>query len=384
MALQVTRIAVDNFKSLEGFELNLAKFVCLVGLNGAGKSTVLQCFDFLARQCQGDIEGWLTNRNWSASDLNSRLTHKSNIDFEVDLSPEAGQVLHWEASFNRKELRCTRESITFNGQQLLKVEDGQLMVASENATARRIDFTYQGSVLSQLKEAQLPPMLKDFKYFFQKNIQALDMLSPALLRQRTRHAKGGLGMGGESLSAYLHEIGPGERTIITSKLKEAYPHLGGINVVSMKSGWKKLQITELYTGRALSTEARHVSDGLLRMLAVFSQLNRPSSFMLLDEIENGINPELIELLLDSLVQSRHQVMVTTHSPMILNYLEDDTARQGVIYLYKTPEGHTRAVRLFSIPSMAEKLTAMGPGEAYEDTILTQLGAEINDMRGGKA
>jgi predicted ATP-binding protein involved in virulence len=98
--------------------------------------------------------------------------------------------------------------------------------------------------------------------------------------------------------------------------------------------------------------------------------------LLLDEIENGINPELIEFLVDSLVQAPPQVLVTTHSPMVLNYLEDKIAILGVIYLYKEQNGATQAVQLFDIPSMREKLTVMGPGEVYEDTLLTQLTEEI--------
>jgi len=381
--MKLTRIKIDNFKSLVDFELNLSKFTCLIGLNGVGKSTALQCFDFLAQQCKGDIQGWLDIRHWSASELSSRLTYKSNIDFAVSLEGGDAVQLEWSSSFNRKELRCTRESITINGRQILKVEDGYFSVSEGTpvASQKQIDFSYQGSILSQLRETHLPGNLLEFKRFF-RHVHALDMLSPELLRQRTRNSESGLGIGGESLSAFLHELGMKRQSEITEKLKQAYPQLLSVDVTSLRSGWKKLDITEKYIGRALSTEARHVSDGLLRMLAMFSQLGNEQGFILLDEIENGINPELIEFLLDSLVQSPHQVMVTTHSPLILNYLEDNVAKQGVVYLYKTPEGLTRAVPFFSIPSMAEKLTVMGPGEAYEDTRLVELQDEINSITKG--
>jgi ABC-type lipoprotein export system ATPase subunit len=376
--MRVTRIKIDNFKSLVDFELSLSKFSCLVGLNGSGKSTVLQCFDFLAQQCKGDIQAWLDIRHWSAADLNSRLSHKSNIDFTVDLKDDAGREMRWSCSFNRKELRCTREGITVNGRQILKVEDGCCSVSAEGhpVSQKQIDFFYQGSILSQLKETHLPRCLLEFKHFILQ-IHALDMLSPELLRQRTRFSEGGLGIGGESLSAFLHEIGIKKRAEITNKLKKAYPQLLNIDVDSLRSGWKKLYITEQFSGKRISTEARHVSDGLLRMLAIFTQVIEETSFILLDEIENGINPELIELLIDTLVQSPHQVMVTTHSPLILNYMNDDIAQQGVVYLYKSPEGYTRAVHFFIIPSMAKKLTVMGPGEVYEDTRLFELQDEIN-------
>jgi predicted ATPase len=81
--MKIQHIKVDNFKSLVNFELPLAKFSCLVGLNSSGKSTVLQFFDFLSQQVRGDLSGWLKKRQWESSDLNSKLTHKRNISFEV-------------------------------------------------------------------------------------------------------------------------------------------------------------------------------------------------------------------------------------------------------------------------------------------------------------
>ncbi|WP_373548049.1 AAA family ATPase [Chamaesiphon sp.] len=60
--MKTKHIKVDNFKSLINFELSLAKFSCLVGLNGSGKSTVLQFFDFLSQQVIGDLSGCNTVR----------------------------------------------------------------------------------------------------------------------------------------------------------------------------------------------------------------------------------------------------------------------------------------------------------------------------------
>lgn len=163
-------------------------------------------------------------------------------------------------------------------------------------------------------------------------------------------------------------------------MSECYPHLKNLDISAMRSGWKKLTIHETFQTGTLKTEARHVADGFLRMLAVFAQLSKKQSLLLLDEIENGINLELIEFLVDSLVEAHPQVLITTHSPMVLNYLEDSIAIEGVVYLYKNPEGKTQAVRIFDIPSMGKKLSVMGPGEAYEDTLLTQLADEIATLK----
>jgi hypothetical protein len=73
-----------------------------------------------------------------------------------------------------------------------------------------------------------------------------------------------------------------------------------------------------------------------------------------------------------LLAAPQQVMVTTHSPMILNYLPDDVAKESVILLYKTRQGITRCKRYFDIPATAHKLKALAPGEVFVDTDLTTL------------
>ncbi|WP_198016362.1 AAA family ATPase [Coleofasciculus chthonoplastes] len=385
MDMRISHLRVDNFKSLVDFDLPLAKFNCLVGLNGSGKSTVLQFFYFLSQQVKGELDDWLKKRQWEASDINSKLTRKNNIYFEACLLHNEGFEIKWSASFNRTTLRCTAERIDWNNNLILKVEDGKYNIWAltkqerENKLSGTITFDYQGSLLSQIKESQLTRQTLEIKKFFEE-INALDLLAPELLRQRTREATNSLGLGGERLSAFLYEIGAAKRDDIRQTITEIYPTIKQIDVERLRYGWKKIIIEEKFQNNLLKTEARHVADGFLRMLAILAQLSKEQSFLLLDEIENGINPELIEFVVDSLVQSPPQVLVTTHSPMILNYLEDDIAIAGVIYLYKTPNGSTQAVRLFDIPSMREKLTVMAPGEVYEDTLLTQLDQEINNLK----
>ena len=60
--MQIEQFKVNNFKSLVDFQLDMPKFTCLIGLNGAGKSTVLQFIDFLGQQVRGNMKGWLEGR----------------------------------------------------------------------------------------------------------------------------------------------------------------------------------------------------------------------------------------------------------------------------------------------------------------------------------
>src|SRR5258708_169886 len=108
--LRIAKIKVENFKSLVDFEIELPKFSCLIGLNGAGKSTVLQFLDFLSQLVHGDMTDWLSERKWKPSDLRSKLTKKVNIEFSVHFSDEHGKSSgRWEASYNPVQNRCTHE-----------------------------------------------------------------------------------------------------------------------------------------------------------------------------------------------------------------------------------------------------------------------------------
>lgn len=384
--MRIEFIKANNFKSLVNFELLLAPFTCLIGLNGSGKSTVLQFVDFLAQLARGDLRGWLAERNWRRGELNSGLLTEKRITFTVilDGDPLPGRIT-WTAWFNPNLLRCTTESIQ-TPRAALRVHEGVYRILTreypdaelETRHSGDIAFSYEGSILSQLRPSLLPSPLLEFKNYLTA-IQSPILLSPQYLRSRARESGGTLGLGGEKLSAYLSEMSPSRRHRLTEALKEVYKHLEQIETSSLRAGWKKLEIVESFNGKKLRTEARHVNDGLLRLAAILAELQSDRPLLLFDEIENGINPELVEFLVTRMLSAEQQVLVTTHSPLILNYLTDEQASASVVYLYKKQTGETGAVRFFSIPSLAEKLTVMGPGEAFADTNLVQLADEIQQM-----
>ena len=380
--MRIRSIQVSNFKSLVGFNIKLAKFSCLIGLNGVGKSTVLQFIDFLAQLVRGDMKGWLEERRWQPKDVSSRVNFSPNIDIRVQFNDAKEQHAgRWWAKYKPGENRCIWEQIDMLDFRL-EVRNEEVRITKVDSKAEdwktSITFNYEGSILSSLKESLLPPSITRLKEFFVAS-ESLDMLTPERLRQKTRNANGTLGHGGRNLSAFLYDLGKEGQSELTEKLEQVYPRLRKIHVKALRSGWKELHALEKFGDRKLWTEARHMNDGLLRLLAILSEIASSHTLVLFDEIENGINPEVVEFVIDVLVRAKQQVLVTTHSPMILNFLEDETARNGVVYLYKTPEGYTQAIPFFSIPSLKKKLTVMGPGEAFVDTNLSELPEEIAEM-----
>jgi ABC-type multidrug transport system ATPase subunit len=162
-------------------------------------------------------------------------------------------------------------------------------------------------------------------------------------------------------------------------LKSFYPSLVDFKVSSLRAGWKRLLIIEQFGDRRIETDATHLNDGLLRILAVLAQTESDRSMILLDEIENGINQEIVEKLVNVLLSCRQQIIVTTHSPLVLNYLPDQVAVNSVKFIYKSSLGETRVRPFFDIDRIKEKLEYMGAGDAFVDTDLMQLAGECNAL-----
>lgn len=260
--------------------------------------------------------------------------------------------------------------------ELFRLKDRQYRIGARELLP--VTFSYQGSILSQLRDSELSPQLQSIRNTL-ANIRSLELLSPHLMRQRTLDSGTNIGIGGEKLSSYLHSIRGDEKERLLELLMTFYPRVINFKSSPTHGGWKRLSIIEDFDGKHVESEVRHINDGLLRVLAMLAQTICEDSILLFDEVENGVNPEIVEKLVDLLVNAKQQILVTTHNPMILNYLEDDVARESVLFVYKTPEGFTRVRPFFSLPGVGEKLDLMGPGEAFVDTDLVALTATCVEL-----
>ncbi|MBI6528133.1 AAA family ATPase [Proteus vulgaris] len=383
----ITRIYIDNFKSLLDFELHLSPFTCLIGLNGAGKSTVLQAMDFSSALMLGKVKKWLEERRWVPKELNSGLVTRKNIQIQIDVVVNNIKY-RWQASFNRQMLCCTNERITrLNNNEieeeiLFILKDGRYHIGQKQES---VSFEYEGSILSQLKDEVLGDEIKKIKERLCA-LRSLDLLSPQSLRQKVRKTeRQDIGMEGKQLSAFLHQLNTQQKSILLKQLQEYYPQVTEIKTAVQRSGWIQLKISEKFIVNekeiSLITEARHINDGMLRLLAILAQQFSDLETLLFDEIENGINPEITEKIVDALVASPKQIIVTTHSPMVLNYLEDDVAKKAVVLIYRRKNGEVGAVKFFDLASANKKLNTLAPGDAMLDLYLIDMAKEADSLLG---
>ena len=345
--MQLKKIEIDNFKSLVDFEMTFEKFNCIVGLNGSGKSTLLQALDLISQMMKGDISNWLRKRTWTSKDLHSKFTKAKNISFKLYLEENEKDCIFkeyiYEAIFNSSKLKCTSESVFIDNNKVIKIENSKIFIGNQDGI--EIIQEYEGSLLSSMKENKFEEGLLKLKNFI-KEITSLDLLSPQALRQKSRNDGKELGLSGEYLTTFLYALKEDKKDMLFNQLKKCYPNILSFELTRSRNGWKKLEVIEQFGNSKITTEARHLNDGFLRLIALLAQLFTSKDFLLFDEIENGINPELIEFLINNLVSSYHQVLVTTHSPLILNYIEDEMAKKSIKYIYKTKEGFTKIINFF--------------------------------------
>lgn len=395
--IQLKRLRIRNFKSIKEIDFKFNHLNMLIGMNGAGKSTILQSLDFISQLMHGNISDWLISRDWKSVDLSCKLLKESNIEIEVEACLNNSEYIIWSANFNRSTLKCTNEKIKVNGEDayVVKSRDIHLTVMKdindleENHTKIVLKypnlFNYEGSLLSKLELKNInlkfayADQLVQFKDFI-KSIKSLELLAPHLMRKSTRsNTDNYVGIGGEKLSSYLFSLNEEQNQRLIGFLKNFYPNIISFTTKNQRSGWKKLIIEESNSLINIEHEARHINDGLLRILAILAQLESTPSFLMLDEIENGINQEIIEKLVNVLIESKTQLLITTHSPLVLNYLPDNIAIESVVYIYKSVDGSTNNKPFFEIDHIKEKLEIMGVGDAVLDTNLIELNNELNSL-----
>ena len=112
--------------------------------------------------------------------------------------------------------------------------------------------------------------------------------------------------------------------------------------------------------------ATHLSDGVLRIIAIASiiEIEKKNGMVLLEEIENGINPHITEILSDDLqemTQKGHrQLVLTTHNSVLLDYFPEDS----IVFLWRDDEGQVQCSDMFSSKPVREYLEYMHPGEVW--------------------
>lgn len=368
----IRRIKVRNFKSLDDFEISgMGKWVCLVGMNGAGKTTFLQLLDFLGSAMEGDASRCIIGGH--VAPIREMVTGGSgrrNIEIQLDTAA-GGKEWKWDWTYNAYEGRTVRESLSVRAPQ--NSEEWKPCFRYPDKATERV--LAKGSALAQVME--LTADADAFRRML-AGIVVLGVLDPEAIASPTQvSARNVLGIerNGKGLTAYISSLSPTEHADFERNVVNFYGAKGidKIEVKGQRFGWKRLWFQEL--GKSL--DAVHLSYGTLRYMAMAALKYGKADIVAFDEVENGFNQEVMTCLLDLFRSYENkQVVVTTHSGLLLNYFTDEEALASVFFLYKDSEHKSRAVRFFDIPGKKADLAYQGAGETFSVTDLRQLAAVL--------
>lgn len=383
----IKSLVIKNFKAIKHLEIIFTPFTVLIGGNSSGKSTVLQALDFIRAFAVRDIDEYLLERGWQFDDLKSQFTDEE-ITLSVGLRLNICGILQdidWTISADYKAGQLSTKEIILN---LSKDEIILSRGADQPTTPEYIErLFFKSSYLKLIDEnnpsSEFHEELYAVKKFFAQS-SSFELLSPDRMREKSyrREAKD-IGLGGERLAAFIDGMPGAHKSKLNKKLSEFVGYSAKTTTETKLPGMVDLFINESFSTSETKIKAAHISDGLLRLLGliVASLPNvavyiSNSGFILLDEIEDGINPYLTEKVIDMLrtVVSEYdkQIILTTHSPVMLNHFEQNE----IIFMWRDDKGNIHAKPMFTTEEMKDTLDCFNPGEVWlnfsKDEILELL------------
>ena len=375
----ITRFRVQNYKALRDVTLDLTPIHVLIGPNDTGKTSILEAIAALCRSVDHPIAQAFTG-SWEGT----QLVWRGQLDSSIDLTATIANS-HKEFEYhlscvgvpNGRALKIKKEGIQLAG------TDDAVEFTHPNQTVSRVFYdVFQGNHSSDhIRELAMlvsDALLGVHSYRWDGRYLSLPVAPDS--KRRFRMESSGFG-----LALCLDDILGDDRNRfieLEERFTSIFPHIKSIKLVPeqayrspvddpeqipmlQKSDGKGIYFELTSGGEPIS--ARQVSDGVLLVLAYLTILHlpRPPRMVLVEEPENGIHPKRLQDVLKILReivsgQSRTQIILTTHSPYVVDLFEPDE----VTLCQKQQDGSIGVRRLSDSKAVRDQLDVFTLGEIW--------------------
>jgi len=376
----IFRIETDGYRLLDNFVADLGRLTVVIGANAVGKSTLLDCLQLIS-QCaelpmntaigwhwgptsiltagkQDGRLGWKITFQKPATPLWSRvpLQDGNPLTYEVVLQTDLqGQVRpQYEVLRNFKpkpgyseplkflEATPFRRMILDKTCHLVPFDQAQPETSTvhESATSALVAVPNGMGQPSGQEPALLLSQLRFFNEFPIPSSARLllanmafypgfDVTRFSALRTKAAEIRPvpTLAPNGENLGTVLHDLltrydFKSVAEELRDFLRVAYPAFEDIHCDTTFGSPPQVLVRVRECGMPRSIELWELSDGMLRFLCLATALLNPAAppLIAVDEPELGLHPRLLPIVGDLIKSAaeRTQVLVTTHSPDLLN------------------------------------------------------------------
>ena len=368
---RIEYLRVENYRALKAVELKeLTPLTVLLGPNGSGKSTFLDVFSFLSECFQHNLR-YAWDRRGRAKELRTRgaegpivfeLKYRERPDLPLityHLAIDEGargpvvveEWLHWRRKPRGRPFRFLEyhagQGRAISGE--MPDEDDQ-RVEIPLSSPDLIAVNALGQFADHPRVAALREFITDWYISY---LSIADTHGQPEAGPQSRLSKSGDNLA--NVVQYLKEQYPERLERIFEVLRQRIPRLEAVQADPMPDGRLLLQIKDAPFDTPI--HARYASDGTLKMLAYLIVLYDPNppQFIGIEEPENFLHPRLLPELAEECraASERTQLLVTTHSPFLLDGLRANEVR----VLYRDEFGYTKAVRASDIVGIQEQIQA---------------------------
>jgi len=392
----ITKITVDGFKSLAGFEIELGQVNVLIGANGSGKTNILEVIGVLGAAARGRVDDEaLLRRGVRLSGpgrYQSRLaevTTEPTVTMEVDWEGDGDSASYrvvLEPPANGKVWRYAEERGSGNGKPVLDradAADGALDPDAGWAALKRVELRPQSPawlLLGGLEEysvhAATTPALRGTVPDLQQR-EPLGLSGGGLaeavwmLRQFAAKVTNQLP---ETPPTLVEEVGKVPHHI-ERVLEDALGLLDWASEVGVEERSSELiaagvpsgQLVLYFGDRFMDPKWRRLaayecSEGALYVLlaAVLAARVFDPWLLAIDDFDHALNPRLARALVEHFCgwvidnPLPRQVLITTHNPLILDGLDLTDDRIRLFAVDRTSKGRTVARRVVVDQKLMEK------------------------------
>lgn len=326
----IERVYIDNFRCFSNFELRLDRVNLLLGLNGSGKSSLVDVLVGLAENLGAGTE---LGQIFTVADL-TRWDSRDEQRFELDVRlDEAGYTYALTVRQDREGQRTVlvEETVRREGRVLFAYRDGYVHL-HDNDGKEGTRFPFR-NVRSFLPEMEARPENRDLMRFLEhtRSVRALKLIPP-LIGSTTADEDDRLHRSGDNFASWYRHLAQeraGELHELFEAIRRALP---GFRSLALIGAGKQGRTRDLVARFDSPGGGQHelvfetLSDGqraLIVLYALLVDLRSAPRLVILDEPENFVG--LTEIrpwlqALDDVVIDGGQLLMISHHPEVIDSL----------------------------------------------------------------